>query len=187
MLRHLPRQWVRFGGMNTANLADHHFRVAWTAMIIAQREKVEVDYEKLLKMALVHDVGESRTNDVDYISRQYVIRNEELAISDIFEDTILESEFIELFHEYEARESIEAKIVKDADNLDIDLEMREQAVMGVKITEWLTHRKRVRNNHFFTETAKKLHDKIKVANPNDWHIYSKRNRINGGDWKKQPK
>ena len=184
MLRHLPRQWVRFGGMNTANLADHHFRVAWTAMMIAKQEKVKVSYEKILKMALVHDLGESRTNDVDYISRQYSEQNDTLAISDIFHETSLKDEFIELFNEYEARKTLESKIVKDADHLDIDLEIQEQDAMGVKIKEWLTHRKTVRDNHFYTESAKRLHDQIKKSNPNDWHSKSTRNRVNGGDWKK---
>lgn len=184
MLRHLPRQWTRFNGMQTANLADHHFRVAWIALTIAAHEK-NVDTEKILKMALVHDVAESRTNDVDYIARQYTIRNEELAINDIFDGTSLQEEFLKLLHEYEKRESKESQIVKDADTLDVDFEIQEQAANGVKIKDWLQHRDHVSKHHLFTKTAKKLYKQIYESDPHDWHVLSPRNRVNGGDYKKK--
>lgn len=185
MLRHLPRQWNRFGGVNFANLADHHFRVTWLALVIAGYEKADVDIAKIMKMALVYDVGESRTNDVDYISRQYVERNEVLALNDTFAGTVLEEEFKLLVEEYEERKSLESQIVKDADQLDVDLEIQEQDANGVKIKEWLKHRDHVAENFFFTETAKKLYKQIYKSTPHDWHTNSERNRVNGGDWKKQ--
>lgn len=185
MLRYVPRQWQRFGGINFANLADHHFRVIWTALVIAKHEGKPVDTEKMMKMALVHDVAESRTNDVDYISRQYVERNEELAVKDIFEDTALEAEFLEIIHEYEKRESLEARIVKDADNLDVDLEIREQATNGIPIHDWTPYRRQVAENHLYTKTAKKIWDQMQKSDPHNWHVNSKRNRLNGGDWKKK--
>jgi len=183
MLRHLPRQWTRFGGMNTANLADHHFRVAWTALVIAKHEKTDVDTDKILKMALVHDVGESRTNDADYISRQYVERHEVEALDDIFSGTALAEEFKLLVEEYETRESLESKIVKDADQLDIDFEIQELTANGVKITDWLRHRDHVSDNFFFTDTAKRLYKQIYASSPHDWHANSDKNRVNGGDWR----
>lgn len=186
MLRHLPRQWARFGGLDTANLADHHFRVAWLALLIAKQEKANVNIEKVLKMALVHDVAESRTNDADYISRQYTHRDEALAMHDIFEGTIFSDEFIKLFEEYEEKMTLEAKIVKDADSLDIDLEVQEQEAKGVDMRSWLHYRDHVAKHYFYTKSAKKMYEKIKSANPHDWHINSPRNRINGGDYSKTP-
>lgn len=183
MLRHLPRQWNRFNGVNFANLADHHFRVAWIALTIAAHEG-GVDTEKILKMALVHDVAESRTNDVDYVSRQYTTRNEELAATDIFEGTSLKEEFLELLHEYETRESLESKIVKDADTLDVDMEIQEQEANGIKIKYWIHYRDHVADHHLYTKTAKKLFKQIYASSPHDWHINSPRNRFNGGDYKK---
>lgn len=185
MIRHLPRQWVRFGGIDFANLADHHFRVAWTALMIAAQEEATVDTGKIVKMALVHDIGESRTNDADYISRQYTERNEMLAVKDTFKDTALAEEFVMLFEEYEARESLESKIVKDADTLDIDLEIQEQEAKGVKIKNWLHYRDHIAKHHLYTTTAKKMYEAIKNADPHSWHVNSPRNRINGGDYKKR--
>jgi 5'-deoxynucleotidase YfbR-like HD superfamily hydrolase len=52
-LRLIDRQWRRFHSQNFANLADHHFRVAWIALVIAAREGGKIDTGKIVKMALV--------------------------------------------------------------------------------------------------------------------------------------
>lgn len=154
MIRHMPRQWNRFGGIPFANLADHHFRVAWIALALAKYEGG--NQEKILKMALIHDIAESRTNDVDYISRQYTERNEELAAKDMLEGTKLSDDMLQILHEYEERESLESRIVKDADNLDVDFELSEQAANGVDIGKiWGDNRKNVVRKTLYTETAKK--------------------------------
>jgi putative hydrolase of HD superfamily len=185
-LRLVPRQWHRFHMQGVGDLADHHFRVLWIALIIAGREKATIDTEKLMKMALVHDIAESRTGDVDYIARQYVERNETMGLADMLEDTVLEKEFIAVAHEYEARECLEAKIVKDADNLDVDLELREQRSQGHRLPDdWSEARGWVGTNKLFTQTAKDFYQAIVASNPNDWHMKSPRNRLNGGDWKKK--
>jgi len=184
MLRHLPRQWNRFGGIPFANLADHHFRVSWIALIIAKHEGG--DTEKILKIALAHDIAESRTNDVDYLSRQYSERNEALALSDMLEGTALKEEISKLIEEYEKRESLESKIVKDADNLDVDFELNEQASNGVDIGQvWSDNRKNIVREKLYTNTAKKMFDQLREVHPHDWHHKSPRNRTNGGDWKKK--
>lgn len=183
-LRLIPRQWHRFHTPDFQNLTEHHYRVTWLALIIASREK-KGDTEKIMKMALVHDVAESRTGDVDYLARQYVERNEEKAIADILEDTSLEKEFLELIREYETRESIESKIVKDADNLDVDLDLREQAANGNQLERlWKEMRDHVGENKLYTPTARKLQKEIRQSDPNDWHVLSSGNRMNSGDWKK---
>lgn len=94
-IRHIPRMWQRFLNTDFANLAEHHFRMFWIAMVIASHEN-DVDTGKLAKMVLAHDIAESRTGDVDYIARQYTERNEELAIKDMFEGTSLRDEFVAL-------------------------------------------------------------------------------------------
>ena len=182
-LRYLPRQWRRFGLTDAQNITEHHFRVIWLALVIAAREGVK-DTDRIVKMALVHDVAESRTNDVDYIGRQYVERKEERAISDILEKTSLQKEFMDLWHEYEDRQTIESKIVKDADNLDVDMELRELGARGLKLESiWEKHRTPLAAKNLFTESAKQLYKEIRASSPDDWHVKSSGNRVNGGDWK----
>jgi len=182
-IRFIPRMWQRFLNDDFANLAEHHFRVFWIAMVIAAHEK-SVDTGKLAKLVLVHDIAESRTGDVDYLARQYVTRDEELAIKDMLAGTGLEKEFLELWDEYEKRETIEAKIAKDADNLDIDFELAEQASKGSSHqANWKNNRLFVAQERLFTKTAKQLFDQLDGNNPHDWHLNG-RNRRKHGDWKK---
>ena len=63
-IRFIDRMWRRFLNGDFATLSDHHFRVFWIAMVIASHEK-GVDTGKIAKMALVHDIAESRAGDVD--------------------------------------------------------------------------------------------------------------------------
>jgi 5'-deoxynucleotidase YfbR-like HD superfamily hydrolase len=99
-------------------------------------------------------------------------------------DTSLEKEFSELLAEYEKRDTLEAKIVKDADILDVDMELQEQASAGHTLAHnWETQRDHV-GTKLFTKAAKELQKELRAANPHDWHIESPNNRLNGGDWKR---
>jgi putative hydrolases of HD superfamily len=180
-LRHIQRQWHQFLGIPFANLAEHTLRVMWLASVIAKHEGAEVS--QVLKLALVHDISESRSVDVHYLSRQYVVRHEEEATRDSLAGTAVAEEFLALFKEYETRETLAAKIVKDADNLDVDLEMKEQAALGVQMAnDFAPMRKHVSETKLFTKTAKKLWKAIYAANPSAWHMNG-RNRFSAGDWK----
>ena len=182
-LRFIPRSWKHFYNADFQNLAEHHVRVVWLALMIAAREG-KGNHEKIMKMALIHDVAESRTNDLDYVSRQYATRDEDKALKDIIAETSIENDFTTIWKEYEKRNSIESKIVKDADTLDVDLELQEQEAQGNKLKH-LWDRKVVRDT-LYTKAAKEMWDEIQVSNPHDWHLYA-RNRFNIGDWKKKKK
>ncbi len=180
-LRYIDRSWIQFLRVGVGSIAEHIFRVIWIALVIAKSEK-KGDISTIIKMALVHDITESRTGDVHYISRQYNDRKEDLAIEDMLDKTVLKEEFLPLWHEYEMRESIEAKIVKDADNLDVDMELRELPLVDQKLKDsWQPMRSRAVYNALYTKTAKRLWKQIQRANPHDWHR-SGRNRFVAGDW-----
>ncbi len=182
-LRHLQRAWGQFYGHDFASPTEHIYRVIWLALLIAKHEGVE-NIEKIMKMALVHDIPESRAGDVHILSRMYVERKEEEALKDMLQGTAVAEEFIQIWHEYEARETIEAKIVKDADNLDIDLELQEQEHLGSTIKKAKEEaRRQVYETKLYTETAKKLWEQIQDSNPHDWYMKGK-NRLTAGDWKK---
>jgi putative hydrolase of HD superfamily len=183
-LRLIDRQWRRFHSQNFANLADHHFRVAWIALVVAAREGGDIDTGTIVKMALVHDIAESRTGDVDYLSRQYVTRDEAAAARDMLAETSVGKEFLALLEAYEKRECIEAKIVKDADNLDVDMELCEQAMQGNALRKtWQTNRRLVADTKLYTKTARRMWEEIQHTDPDHWHAASPKNRVNGGDWK----
>lgn len=186
-LRLIPRMWSRFHTPGFANIAEHHFRVFWIAMVIAANENTNgtIDTGKIAKLCLLHDITESRVGEVDYISRQYVERKEELAITDMLDGSSIKDEFTALWHEYEVRESIESRIVKDADNLDVDFELAEQASRGGQLKErWQVMRRKVADTKLYTDSARQMYEQLLSSDPHDWHATSIRNRIKGGDWKK---
>ena len=168
-LRRVPRAWQQILTGKVQNIAEHIFRTTMIAWIISIAEKA--DSEKVIKMCLVHDIAESRAGDIAFMHRDYVIRKEELAEEHIFADTTLEKESKKLLKEYNERKSLEAKIVKDADNLDVDLELKELARIGdsAAIGMQKEHRPLIRENKLYTKTAKKMWDEIDKINPNDWH------------------
>jgi putative hydrolases of HD superfamily len=181
-LRFIKRAWVQVLSPEFGNLSEHIFRVAWIAMILAKREKVK-NLEKILKMALVHDIAESRTGDVHYISRQYTKRSEELAMKDMLHETSL-PDLEHTWLEYERRECIEAKIVKDADNLDVDMDLLEQEARGSNLRKiFKKHRSQAAFNSLYTKSAREMWKAIQKSNPHDWHLNG-RNRFNAGDWAK---
>ena len=182
-IRYIDRSWKHFLNPGFQNLAEHHLRVAWIALILAKQEGVK-DTGKVIKMSIMHDIAESRTGDVDYLSRQYTKRDEDLGMQDILSSTILEDEFLALWKEYKEKKTIEAQIVKDADYLDVDIELKEQEARGMPSRkEWKASRVMLAKNNFFTKSAKKLWRELQKSNPNDWHTKA-RNRFNSGDWKK---
>jgi putative hydrolases of HD superfamily len=178
-MRHIERSWSQFGGIRFANIAEHSYRVLWLAMLLAKHEGGDIS--KILQMALIHDFSECRTGDVNYLSRSYTSRNEDLAINDAFKGTSLEVDGAELWQELEGKLTLEAKIVKDADILDCDLELQEQAALGVRMKEVLSDVRLAAANKLSTNTGRILFDLIINSDPNEWHLNA-RNRFTSGDW-----
>jgi putative hydrolase of HD superfamily len=119
-------------------------------------------------MCLFHDLAEARTGDANSINKHYLDLHEERAVADQMEGLPIAEEIINNFQEYEARQSREAAIAKDADVLDQMILQQEyfykDAVNG-KI--WQTASEQRLN----TDSAKAIAKKIRVANPFEW-LYS---------------
>ncbi len=63
LLKRLPRTgWVNKNVENPESVAEHTWRVACISMFLAP--KFKVDQLKLIKMALIHDLGEAAIGDL---------------------------------------------------------------------------------------------------------------------------
>lgn len=129
-LKRLDRTgWTLRGLPNgTESVAAHSFGVSVTAMLLADEIRARgtaVDLEKVLRMALLHDLAEARIGDmprtaVSYFGSEVRKRAEIAAFADIIESTGVSKDcYQDLYEEYEARESLEARIVKAADVVDL--------------------------------------------------------------------
>lgn len=169
-LRHIQRAWRQYFATDVATDLEHTMRVVFTALILAKMEK-RGDEEIIMKMAIVHDLAESITGDLTPVQKKYVEIDEERAVEDMFRGTSLE-EYIELIARYQKRECIESQMVKDADNLDIDIEMREMADRGHLLpAQWRDGRMKMRDTRLYTESAKEIFDAIQTSNSSAWRIY----------------
>jgi len=126
--KELPRQGfiaMGFKRNEADSVAAHSFSTALLAYFLAKQLKKEgekIDPDKVLKMGLVHDIGETIVGDVGTFVKGMaggVFKNiEEEGVKALVKGLDSEGEIIELVSEYNERETIEARVVKAADNLD---------------------------------------------------------------------
>ena len=132
-LKRLDRTgWVLRGFPNgTESVAAHSFGVSVTAMLLADelaREGVTVDVEKILRLALLHDWAEARVGDMPrtatmYFGSQARKEAETAAFRDLTEAVDkVGARYAKLYHEYEERSTLEARLVKAADVIDLLVE-----------------------------------------------------------------
>lgn len=177
-LRNVPRAWIQHLATDCASTLEHTLRVVFLALLIARKEGVRNE-EKIIKMALVHDLAETRTADLAYVHKVYTTTDDARAARDLFAGTSF-ADFGRVHAQYEKRDSVEAKVVKDADNLDIDIELKEFEERGHKLpAKWKKMRKFVRDKKLYTKTAKKLWDMLQKSNVAQWHM-------DANKWKKMP-
>jgi putative hydrolases of HD superfamily len=179
-MRHISRTWHQFGGIGFANVAEHSLRVAMIAMILAESEGA--DGGRAMQMALIHDVPETRTGDVNYVSRMYVDRYEGRAMKELAQKTSIQNRLLELWEEFEEQGTLEARIVKDADMLDVDFDLMERAHQGSNIRESLVSTRDRLHQKLYTESARTLYEQLCATNPHAWHLHGT-NRVTAGDWK----
>jgi putative hydrolase of HD superfamily len=128
-LKRLDRTgWTLRGLPNgTESVAAHSFGVAVTAMLLAdevQERGVAIDREKVLRIALLHDWAEARVGDMpktatNYFGAEARRHAEAAAFSDMVQPLNTSAHYLELYAEYEQRESLEARLVKAADVIDL--------------------------------------------------------------------
>jgi putative hydrolase of HD superfamily len=128
-LKRLDRTgWTLRGLPNgTESVAAHSFGVSVTAMLLADKfiaQGMAVDTEKVLRIALLHDWAEVRVGDMPRTATSYFGQDarkqaETAAFSDIVNDLDKEESYSDLYKDYERRQSLEAKLVKAADVLDL--------------------------------------------------------------------
>lgn len=147
------------------NIASHSFRVTVIGLFLAKLAKA--DSGKVVKMCLLHDVGESRSGDQNWIHKRYVKVYEDEITKEQLGPLPFSDELMELDHEYQERKTLEAKLAKDADLLDQILLLKEYAHVGNHEAEaWLQNN--AQEKMLQTSFAKKLARKISHQSPNEW-------------------
>ena len=128
MLRKTPRSGWIFLGTGNEDVAQHSFRVAFMSYVLAKRAGANPARAALL--GLFHDLHEARTSDLNYMNQRYVQTDQKQAQLDAVAGTGLEEDIVGALEEFEQRESPEARIAKDADQLDLLFNLKEELDKG---------------------------------------------------------
>ena len=142
-LKNLDRTGWTLRGLapRTESVAAHSFGVGVTAMLLADAlaaRGVQIDIERVLRMALLHDWAEARIGDMPKTATQYFgadhrQRAETAAFDDIVERLPAGGTlYRELFKDYEQRTSLEARLVKAADVIDLLVQVLALERAGVR-------------------------------------------------------
>ncbi|HEX8560993.1 MAG TPA: HD family hydrolase [Pyrinomonadaceae bacterium] len=130
-LKRLDRTgWVLRGlPPGAESVAAHSYGVALTAMLLADEcaaRGAQVDAARVMRIALLHDLQETRTGDLprtvaEYYGAEARRRAERMAFDAVMSGAGERHarEYAELHEDYESRASVEARLVKAADVIDL--------------------------------------------------------------------
>ena len=127
-LKNIQRQgWVDKLSISTPeSVADHAYSMTIMCMVISDLEGY--NSEKIIKMALLHDLAESKIGDYtpDQISKEKKKKLEDAAFFEITENlpNIIKSQYLKIWQEYQENNSPESKIVHQIDRLEMALQAK---------------------------------------------------------------
>ena len=128
-LKSVPRHCVTSDGA-AESVAAHCWRMALMALLLKD-ELGEADMDKVIRMSLLHDIGEAVTGDIPTFEKTgQNEKTEKEAVKGLLE-RIPESlclEFTALFEEMEALETKEARIYKALDKLEAVISHNESDI-----------------------------------------------------------
>jgi putative hydrolase of HD superfamily len=132
-LKDTPRAgWALRGVASPESVADHSFRVALLAFVLAPRVEPPVDRDRCVALALTHDLAEALVGDItpyDGVSADEKRRREDEAVRRLAA-LAGDDELAALWREYDAAETPEARFVKELDKLETALQADEYARAG---------------------------------------------------------
>lgn len=182
ILAQTPRSYFQLLGRGHQSVAEHINRVCYITLVMSLQQK-GIDTAKALKMALLHDLAETRIGDLHYVQQKYAQRHEDKVIKEIAASVPFGSEIEAIIHEYEERQSAESILVKDADTLEFIISLKEQIDQGSPMAAtWVENPKK----RLKTYIAKQLADRILATPSDEWWFGNKNdewwvNRGKAGD------
>lgn len=125
-LKDVTRHSYTSGGRRES-VAEHSWRLTLMAYFVSD-EFPDIDHEKLLKMCLIHDLGEAFTGDIPSFDKSAADEEKESRLLSDWAASLPEpfaTEMTALYAEMDALESAEAKIYKALDNMEALIQHNE--------------------------------------------------------------
>jgi len=154
--------WMQRGIVEAEDVAAHSYGVAFAAMVLAQTISQPLNLEKVLIMALLHDLPEGVTTDIPtpawgYLPKGIKKEVERGAMDEILGDSSFAAAFMPYWEQLHEKVSPEALLVDDADKLDMYLQalIYEQQTGNRWLAEfWMTP------HTFFFPEAQIIYDEL---------------------------
>jgi putative hydrolase of HD superfamily len=158
--------WLIAGIDNPESIAEHSFRTAIIGYLLAVMEGA--DPAKTAALCLFHDTQETRIGDVPSVGKAYVVTapNPEVTADQVADFPANAGEAVrELVEEYEARQSLEARLAKDADKLECLIQAREYQAQGHEdVPPWIETSAAALQSH----SARQLAEACQQIPPRQW-------------------
>lgn len=156
--------WLREKIENSESLAEHIFSLSFLALQLgtelSERLQYPLNKGKLVKMALIHDIGELATGDI-VTSRGTIIDQQRLkaketeqkaSIKKLFKKTDPSNFSLVLFQELIDRKTLESQLLWQLDKLDMALQALEYEIAHKKdLSEFFENAKANISDEFLKE------------------------------------
>ena len=144
-LKRVPRTgWGMRGVPYVESVAEHSFGVAFVALALADAlhvgsdgdaDSAPLDLEKVLVMALLHDLAEARLTDLPSSAVQLLPEGvkssaEASAVDQMLSPLPARTRWKALWQEFEERSSAEGRLVRDADKLEMMVQCLRYEMAG---------------------------------------------------------
>lgn len=159
--------WWVAGIDHPESVADHSFRTAVIGFYMAYLENA--DPFKVVSMALFNDIHEARINDLHKMGHSYIDFKD--AEKRVFSDQVSQIDekvrgpLAALRKEYDAQETPESRVARDADILECLVQAKEYLDSGYAEAE---HFFETAPQHLVTDTAKELWEQLLQWDSSTW-------------------
>lgn len=165
-LKRVPRSgWLLLGIPQPETVAEHSFRTGIVGVALAAIDGADVG--RTAALCLFHDAHETRIGDVASVGRAYVTTAAPEAISahqTAGMPGAAAAAFQDLTAEFEAGQTLEAQIARDADKLEMLVQAVEYQAQGHDTSAWQASALAALR----TESAKQLARAVSTTDPQWW-------------------
>ena len=169
MLNKTPRSGYQFLGSGKESVAEHTLRTVFVGYTLCKTD-ASLNELRVLKMCVFHDLPEARTGDMNYVNKKYVKVDEEKAVRELTEDLSFGSDIKSSIDEFNRKETKEALIARDADQIALILQLKEYGDLGNKYAEeWINFAMQ----RLSTEAGKKLAQRVIKTDSSNWWFKDK--------------
>ena len=169
MLSKTPRSGYQFLGSGKESVAEHTLRTVFVGYTLCKTD-ASLNELRVLKMCVFHDLPEARTGDMNYVNKKYVKVDEEKAVRELTEDLPFGSDIKSSIDEFNRKETKEALIARDADQIALILQLKEYGDLGNKYAEEWINFAMLRLS---TEAGKKLAQRVIKTDYSNWWFKDK--------------